>query len=199
MMAAALGELDKVRAPLMTEVMRLGRDPDYQRGQPPHRCCRRPDNQMRISPLEARAIARAFREEPELRRKLPAVIERLAAELPRLENSEERQSFDCPLLEGTRCLVHDSAKPIGCAAWHPPRPGQKGYPFTREGWKAFRERDLLNDRVCGPTWKLRVIPLWLRKVFAPELERHRHHRRPAGSERARGKARRQGSSHPTRP
>lgn len=119
---------------------------------------------MRISPLEARAIARAFRTDPELRARLPAVLRRLREELRRLEDTSERQGFDCPLLEGTRCLVHGRAKPIGCTAWHP------GREFSDAGWTAFAARDELNDEVYGPRWKLRVIPLWLSRVLEPELE-----------------------------
>ncbi len=120
---------------------------------------------MRISPLEAEAIARAFRSDPALRAKLPDVVERLRRELGKVEESTRRQNFDCPLLEGTRCLVHDRAKPIGCTAWNP------GREFTSAGWTAFAERDELNDRILGPRWKLRVIPLWLKRVFADELRR----------------------------
>lgn len=118
---------------------------------------------MRISPVEAAAIARAFRADPVLRAKLPGVLRRLRAELRGLQDDGSRQSFDCPLLEGKRCLVHDAAKPIGCTAWNP------GRDFSRAGWKAFRERDALNDRVHGPDWKLRVIPLWLARVFEKDL------------------------------
>jgi hypothetical protein len=159
---AALRDLDRIRAPLFRELERLLSDPEYLRGEEPHACCLREKNQMRISPLEARAIARAFRTDPALRARLPAVLERLRKELDRLEDNGERQNFDCPLLEGTRCLVHDRAKPIGCTAWHP------GREFSREGWKAFAARDELNDSVYGPDWKLRVIPLWLSRVLAPE-------------------------------
>src|SRR5688572_25396620 len=115
---AALRDLDRIRAPLFRELERLLSDPEYLRGEEPHACCLREKNQMRISPLEARAIARAFRTDPALRARLPAVLERLRKELERLDDNGERQNFDCPLLEGTRCLVHDRAKPIGCTAWH---------------------------------------------------------------------------------
>ena len=115
---------------------------------------------MRISPLEAKAIALAFRKSPALRAKLPAVLDRLGKELVGLKEGEERQNFDCPLLEGTRCLVHDDAKPIGCTAWN------AGRDFSKTGWKAFGQRDRLNDRLYGPDWKLRVIPLWLKRVLA---------------------------------
>jgi hypothetical protein len=160
---AALAGLDRIRAPLFRELEALLADPGYLRGQKPDDCCRRPLNQMRISPLEARAIARAFRRDPVLRRKLAQVLRRLRAELPRLADNTRRQHFECPLLEGSRCLVHRAAKPIGCTAWHP------GREFSPAGWRAFAERDRLNDRVHGPHWKLRVIPLWLRRVFAREL------------------------------
>jgi hypothetical protein len=161
----ALAKLDAIRAPLFRELPRLLRDPAYHRGQPAHLCCQRSLNQMRISPLEARAIARAFRDDPELRAKLPAVLARLRKELPGLAETTERQNFDCPLLEGTRCLVHDHSKPIGCTAWNP------GREFTRAGWKAFAARDELNDHLYGDAWKLRVIPLWLKRVFEAELRR----------------------------
>lgn len=178
---AALDALDRLRAPLLEKVARLARDPETYRGQDRHACCTREHNQMRISPLEAQAIARAFREDPQLRRKLPAVLERLEAELPRLRDTDERQSFDCPLLEGTRCLVHHHAKPVGCAAWHPPGPQAAASTFSRQGWQAFRKRDILNDRLYGPEWKLRVIPLWLKRVFVGE----RKARRPPASRPAR--------------
>ena len=174
---AAVKELDKIRAPLMRELRAMSERPGYLQGKPPHHCCTRHANQMRISPLEAQAIARAFRTDPKLRAKLPQVFERLSSELGLLEDNGDRQSFDCPLLEGTRCLVHDQAKPIGCAAWHPAAPGQRDYTFTTQGWKAFEKRDLLNDQFCGPHWKLRVIPLWLKRVFAPVLRTSRKGRK----------------------
>ncbi len=100
-----------------------------------------------------------------------------------LKDNDERQSFDCPLLEGTRCLVHDVAKPIGCLAWHSPSPDAdpSEYTFTPRGWNAFADRDELNDRFQGGShWKLRVIPLWLKRVFSGPLERRRKkkHQRP---------------------
>ena len=160
---AALALLNRIREPIFHELKELLKDSDYHKGQAPHACCLKALNQMRISPLEAKAIGRALRTHAELRRKLPAVLRRLREEVRGLEDSEERQNFDCPLLEGTRCLVHDTAKPIGCAAWNP------GTSFTKVAWRAFRERDELNDRTYGTDWKLRVIPLWLKRVFAREL------------------------------
>lgn len=195
--AALVEELAGVRAPLLREVERLAARPGYLRGQAAHACCRRPLNQMRISPLEARAIEQAFRRDPELRRRLPAVLDRVRRELADLRDSEDRQSFDCPLLEGTRCLVHDVAKPVGCTAWHPPAPGGDSSPYTRRGWKAFEQRDALNDRLYGTTWKLKVIPLWLARVFRRDLTRRRRSdrsgRRPASPGRGSGERSGRGS------
>ncbi len=159
-----LPDLAVVRAPLLEESDRVRRDAGRRHGrEPEHLCCRRPSNQMRISPLEARAIAEAFQEDPALRRKLPDVLERLAAEVPLLKDDGERQSFDCPLLEGDRCLVHRLAKPIGCLAWNP------GREYSRKGWRAFKVRDELNNAIYGKSWQLRVIPLWLKRVFRQQL------------------------------
>jgi len=183
--AAAIGELDVVRSPLFAELREVARRPDYYKGREPHVCCTRQFNRMRISPLEANAIAAAFRRDPRLRRHLPRVLERLERELTGLVDGEERQAFDCPLLDGTRCLVHDVAKPIGCTAWHPPEPGED-FELTPAGWRAFAERDQLNDRVYGPRWKLRVIPLWLARVFRAELGRRSRRSSPDARAPSRG-------------
>ncbi len=183
---AALRELAEVRSGLLQELRVLQRSPDYHRGPPVHLYCKRDRNQMLISPLEAHAIERAFRTDRRLARELPAVLERLRAELSRLRDNDERQGFDCPLLDGTRCLVHEIAKPIGCLAWHARPRGieRDGFTFTRRGWKAFIARDKLNDRVYGPEWKARVIPLWLRRVFHLDTGNRHATQRHAGQGRA---------------
>ena len=171
-----LPELTATRATLREESARLQREKRRKRDrEPEYLCCKRPRNQMRISPLEARAIARAFQTDPELRSKLPAVLERLVKEVPQLKDDTQRQSFDCPLLERDRCLVHRLAKPIGCLAWN------SGKDYSKSGWKAFESRDRLNDSVYGPRWQLRAIPLWLKRVFRQQLR--------ALSERGKEKAR----------
>ncbi|MBN1442401.1 MAG: hypothetical protein JXA90_06805 [Planctomycetes bacterium] len=162
---ALLRELAVIRAELLEESQRLSRSPGYLRGRPAHVCCTRRFNQMRITPLEAAAIAEAFRKDAELMRRLPSVLRRLDRELAGLKEGEDRQSFDCPLLDGTRCLVHETAKPIGCSAWHPESFESEELRFTRKGWKAFERRDRLNDRLYGKSWKLMVIPLWLHRVL----------------------------------
>ena len=70
-------ELDQIRAPLYRELKKLVTDPAYLNGRDPHLCCTSKYNQMRISPLEAKSIARAFKTDPELRKRLPAVLGRL--------------------------------------------------------------------------------------------------------------------------
>lgn len=183
-----LPELAVLRQALLEESARARRQSGRKRNRrEEHLCCRRPDNQMRISPLEARAIAEAFRKDPDLRAKLPAVLGRLEEEIPRLTDDGERQSFDCPLLEGRRCLVHRQAKPIGCLAWNP------GREYSKNGWRAFRLRDELNDTIYGPKWHLRVIPLWLKRVFREQLRLRRRRaadsapqvQRPAGDRKTR--------------
>ena len=158
-LAAALDELDRARRPLHVELRELQKDPSARAGPPARLQCLRGQNQMRISPLEAIAIARAMAARPELRARLPAVLRRLAAELPRLRDTTARQPFDCPLLEKGLCLVHRAAKPVGCLAWNP------GRPFSDAGWFAFARRDALNDGLFGRKWKLRAIPLWLARVL----------------------------------
>ncbi len=159
-----LPDLAALRATLLEESGRVRRDRGRRHGrEEEHLCCRRPNNQMRISPLEARAIAEVFREDPALRAKLPDVLKRLAAEVPLLKDDGKRQSFDCPLLDGDRCLVHRLAKPIGCLAWH------SGKEYSKKGWNAFEVRDELNDSIYGHNWQLRVIPLWLKRVFRQQL------------------------------
>ncbi len=123
---------------------------------------------MRISPLEARDIIDAFHRDPELRRRLPGIAARIHEEAGKLRNTTERQNFDCPLLEGTRCLVHHVAKPIGCLAWNP------GREFSPAAWNAFRRRDELNDRLHGPDWRLQVIPIWLARILRRDAARGRH-------------------------
>lgn len=182
----ALTKLAELRAGLLSQVEAASR---HRPGRNAHRCCQRPLNQMRISPLEARAIELTFRSDPELRRKLARVLDRLEAELPLLASNTERQSFNCPLLEGTRCLVHAAAKPIGCLAWNP------GKDYTKRAWEAFAARDDLNDALHGTDWKLRVIPLWLKRVFGGQTRApgSRHKDRVGGRPKGRV-ARREGES-----
>ena len=166
-------ELDQIRAPLYREMKKLVTDPAYLNGKDPHLCCTSKYNQMRISPLEAKSIARAFKSNPELRKRLPDVLERLEKALAGLSDNNERQSFDCPLLENRQCMVHQEGKPVGCLAWHPRQYSDPDseYGFSSRGWAAFAARDKLNDRYQGPDWKLRVIPLWLKRVFSKQLAR----------------------------
>ena len=173
-------ELDQIRAPLYKELEKLSKDTSYQQGKDSHLCCTRQYNQMRISPIEARSIARAFRKEAGFRARLPAVLGRLEKALEGLSDNSERQSFDCPLLEKGKCMVHGVAKPVGCLAWHPRQYSdpEGEYGFTARGWAAFAARDRLNDKYQGEDWKLRVIPLWLKRVFSRELKRRR---KPADS------------------
>ncbi len=157
----ALRKLRRLRKLLLEELERLPRPARPE--EEPHLCCLRPKNRMRISPLEAVAILEAFRRVPRLRAEFPRVLSRLRESLRGLKPTTERQPFDCPLLEGKRCLVHWVAKPIGCLAWN------EGREYSPAAWRAFAERDALNDRVYGGRWKLRVIPLWLARLLGAQI------------------------------
>ena len=186
-------ELAQIRAPLYRELKKMVTDQAYQHGKDPHLCCTSKYNQMRISPLEAKSIARAFRSDPELRKRLPAVLDRLEKVLGGLSDNGERQSFDCPLLENKQCMVHEIGKPVGCLAWHPRQYSDPDgeYGFSSRGWTAFASRDRLNDKYQGPDWKLRVIPLWLKRVFSKQLKRRAKQPGRTGSSGKQGRRRRE--------
>ncbi|MFN0057697.1 MAG: hypothetical protein ACKVX7_04500 [Planctomycetota bacterium] len=159
----ALVELDHARAPLHRELKLIEAEeracPPTTPRAPEHLCCTRQFNVMRITPLEAIAIARAFRRNARLKSRIETVRARIRAEAARLAKTERRQRFECPLLAGTRCLVHSVAKPIGCLAWNP------GREYSQAGWDAFLKRDVLNEETFGPRWPLQAIPLLLARYF----------------------------------
>ena len=164
---AALISLDRSRGPLFQEMTRIAEHRRRERKRKPrpeetHLACTRQFNRMRITDLEAIDIARAFAEKPHLRGKLPQVYERIAKELPHLRDIEEPQAFDCPLLEGTQCMVHHVAKPIACLAWN------AGREFSSEAWHSFSRRDRLNRDLFGTEWQLKSIPLQLTRFLEGE-------------------------------
>jgi hypothetical protein len=156
---SALISLDRSRGPLFEEMARLAESKRGTRSANPHLACTRKFNRMRITDLEAVDIARAFAEKPHLRGKLSQVYERIAKELPHLRDDEEPQAFDCPLLEGTQCMVHHVAKPIACLAWN------RGREYSGEGWHSFSRRDRLNRSLFGEEWQLKAIPLQLARFL----------------------------------
>ncbi len=154
-----LDALARARRPLHREMRRI---PPAERAGPdgkPHTCCVRERNEMRISTLEAESIARALHAWPELHARLDAIRARTREALAGLADIEQPQRYNCPLLDGERCLVHRVAKPIGCLAWN------EGRDFSRAGWRAFLARDLLNERAYGEAWELKAIPLLLARHF----------------------------------
>lgn len=154
-LTSARAELAAIREPLFADMRELERDPTYEQPPEPHLACTRAHNRMRISTLEAIDIILAFRENPALQRKWPTVQGRITAARAKLRDDERRQAYDCPLLEGTQCLVHELAKPIPCLAWNP------GIDFTDAGWQAFADRDQLNNDAIGSDWELKAIPVTL--------------------------------------
>lgn len=116
---------------------------------------------MRLSTLEALAIARAFRNRPELAAQRPAIARRVRRAAAELVDCEDQQSYDCPLLADGLCLVHRHAKPLACLAWN------EGIGISTIGLRALALRDLLNRRVVGPRWALKAIPLLLARALTP--------------------------------
>ena len=159
---AALLSLDRSRGPLFREMERIDSSRRHSRGHKPHLSCTKKFNRIRITDLEAIDIARAFREKPHLRGKLPEVYARLAKALHGLRDSEDPQAFDCPLLEGKKCMVHHIAKPIACLAWNP------GRDYSNEGWHSFSRRDKLNTELFTDQWELKAIPLQLSRYLEGE-------------------------------
>lgn len=154
-LAASLSALAVLRRPLFREMARLAADPDYRPEGPADRCCRTPRNRMRISSLEALAIARALERVPALARRRARILAASRATAAGLDDDEQPQGYDCPLLEAGRCLVHRHAKPIACLAWN------EGVGISSVGLRALARRDLLARDVYGPTWELKAIPLLL--------------------------------------
>ena len=159
LLEASLISLDRSRGPLFKEMEELAASKRGPRAENPHEACTRKFNRMRITDLEAIDIARAFQEKPHLLGKLPQVYARIAKELPYLQDNEEPQPFDCPLLDGKRCMVHHVAKPIACLAWNP------GRDYSTDGWHSFSRRDKLNRELFGNEWDLKAIPLQLARFL----------------------------------
>lgn len=161
-----LDRLNQARVPLFKEHRAVMRELKSNPGNPePHQFCTREFNQMRISDLEALSIARAFKREPHLIHRLPEVLARVEQEVRRLKTSQKRQNFNCPLLDGERCLVHQAAKPMGCLSFTGSTPSEAG-------WRALNTRNRLNERLVDREWELRAIPLMLAKYLdSDELEK----------------------------
>ncbi|MFQ5654341.1 MAG: hypothetical protein ACE5GW_06390 [Planctomycetota bacterium] len=180
----ALGALERARGPLFRELREVAREEPAEGAEPRHVCCTRRFNQMRISSLEAIAIARALERDPGLRRRREEIERRILAARRRLKDSERRQNYDCPLLEGNRCLVHGVAKPIACLAWNP------GREISEAGWRALERRDRLNDSAVGRGWELKAIPVMLARHLGvretPRAPRPRQHSHRHPRSRARG-------------
>ena len=121
--------------------------------------CQRPHNKMRISDLEAIDIARAFSEKPHLRGKEDEVLRRVGRSLSFIGDTHKPQRFDCPLLEGGKCMVHRVAKPVECLAELPDGS------FSSDGMRSLERRDQLNNELYGNRWEFKAIPLMLARYM----------------------------------
>jgi hypothetical protein len=118
---------------------------------------------VRISRLEARAIANVIARLPAIRRS--AISERIdnaSAELICKTPGIDTQTFACPLYEkGTGCLVHDEAKPVPCIV-HACYERPEDLPPDALQDAAELAIDKLNERVYGRTTQLELLPIAIR-------------------------------------
>ena len=160
----SLHSLDRSRGPLFKEMEEISREPAPAGNEPPHICCTRAKNKMRITDLEAIDIARAIAEKPHLRGRRKQIVERIGQSIGYLKDSEDPQRYDCPLLEDGLCMVHKVAKPIACLAWNP------GRDYSDDGWRSLERRDRLNEDLFRGQWSLKAIPLQLARFLLEETE-----------------------------
>lgn len=151
----ALVSLDRSRGPLFLEKQNDATPSARPDGQRDPECCRRPQNRMRISDLEAIDISRAFMEKPHLRGKVKKVLERMGQSLTFIGDTNKAQPYTCPLLDGDSCLVHRSAKPVECLAI------RDDETVSTEGKRSIDRRDQLNTEIFGKRWAYKSIPLML--------------------------------------
>ncbi|MDE0960858.1 MAG: hypothetical protein OSB09_08765 [Planctomycetota bacterium] len=156
MLDEALVSLDRSRGPLFLEKQEQNSNtPGRPDGHRDPNCCRRPQNRMRISDLEAIDISRAFSEKPHLKGKLNKVLAKMGQSLTFIGDTNKAQPYTCPLLDGETCLVHRSAKPIECLAI------RDDESFSSEGKRSIVRRDQLNKDLFADKWDYKSIPLML--------------------------------------
>jgi len=152
----SLVSLDRSRGPLFLEKQeQSASSPGRPDGHRDPMCCRRPQNRMRITDLEAIDISRAFSEKPHLKGKLKKVLGRMGVSLTFIGDTNKAQPYTCPLLEDDTCLVHRSAKPIECLAI------RDDETFSPEGRRSIERRDQLNQDLFANNWDYKSIPLML--------------------------------------
>ncbi|MHC4469650.1 MAG: hypothetical protein ACYS99_01680, partial [Planctomycetota bacterium] len=98
--------LDRAKLPLLQSSRAADRDIRSCAGCDAH-CCKVGFNSMKVSRIEALALARRLGE-PDLAERIPQILDRARAEVERrgLERNEDA-TYDCPLLDAEdRCLVH---------------------------------------------------------------------------------------------
>ncbi len=116
---------------------------------------------VRISRLEAVAIARAVGEFPDaIRARVTDRIELSIEKYSLLDDrDDEIKTYSCPLFEsGIGCLVHGTAKPLPCIA-HACYENESDLPPDELLAQREIEIEKLNARTYGKTEPLRSIPV----------------------------------------
>jgi Fe-S-cluster containining protein len=129
------------------------------------RCCKAGLNSMRVSRIEALALARRLGE-PDLAPEIPAILERARAEVEKRGLSEESDTtYDCPLLDDeNRCMVHGPAQPAGCMTFKPVDDGgcDHDLPLFHRHYKLVEAAE---RKALGKRYPALPIPLALLKVL----------------------------------
>ncbi len=161
---AALARLAEVKAPLLEASDRAARELRSCAGCDAH-CCRAGCNSMRVSRLEALALARRL-SEPDLAPRVPEILRRAREEI-RLRGlcADSDATYDCPLLSGEgRCLVHGPAQPSGCLTFRPVPDGGCDHDL-RLFHRHYGKVERLDRRVFGRRSRPLPIPLALVNVL----------------------------------
>lgn len=116
---------------------------------------------VRISRLEAVAIANAVKEFPDAIR--ARVIDRIDSSIAKYalldDRDDEIKTYSCPLFEsGIGCLVHETAKPLPCIA-HACYENEKDLPPDELLAEREIEIEKLNEKTYGKAEPLRPIPV----------------------------------------
>ncbi len=131
------------------------------------RCCRAGLNSMKVTRLEAEALARRL-EQADLVPLLPEILARSRAEVAKRRLAEDPDAtYDCPLLTADgRCLVHGPAQPAGCLSFRPVADG--GCDHDRDLFARQEPAMARADRIAfGRVHPVESIPEALLRRFCP--------------------------------
>jgi hypothetical protein len=125
---------------------------------------------VKVSPLEALAVAVQLLEDPRLASRRAALEQRLRATIERygLAPVEDHgRPFDCPFLtRGHRCAIHETSVPVGCCAYVPVA-SDRCHMRMDQLETAGRQVARLNDALYGRgAWPVLALPVAVERALA---------------------------------